>query len=49
MPESPDAPPPAREDQAREERFVLKVFVTMFALAGLIIALVTIFGGGVGD
>lgn len=44
-----DVPPPDRETQANEERFVLKVFLIVFAIAGSIIAAVTILGGGVGD
>jgi|APMI01.1.fsa_nt_gi hypothetical protein len=44
-----DGPPPDQDQQAREERFVLKAFLIVFVLAGLIIAAVTIFGGGLGD
>lgn len=47
--QDPPPPPPTREKQASEERFVLKALMTLFALAGLIIAVVTIFGGGVDD
>lgn len=38
-----------RAREAEDERFALKAMLALFALAGLIIAVVTIFGGGVGD
>lgn len=37
-----------RAREAEDERFALKAMLALFTLAGLIIALVTIFGGGVG-
>lgn len=38
--------PPAAPSPAEEERFVLKVLMALFVLAGLVIAALTLFGGG---
>lgn len=43
-------PPPDEAERLKvaEERFVLKILLGLFALAGIAIAALTLFGGGVG-
>lgn len=51
MSESQNTPPPpsTREQQAKEEGYVLKALLALFVIAGLVIALITLWGGGVVD
>jgi hypothetical protein len=51
MSESQNKPPQlsTRDQQAKEEGFVLKALLALFVIAGLIIALITLWGGGVVD